>query len=96
VPILLQALGRLVNRPEVLVCDGYGIAHPRRFGLACHISDGLAILWCGEESVHRHLCRAGIAEGQMVAAGRRPRGPRPCGANADRHKAGIRIRGPSH
>ena len=37
VPILLEALGKLVNRPDVLVCDGYGIAHPRRFGLACHV-----------------------------------------------------------
>jgi len=37
VPILLEVLGKLVSRPEVLVCDGYGIAHPRRFGLACHM-----------------------------------------------------------
>lgn len=37
VPILLEALGKLVSQPEVLVCDGYGVAHPRRFGLACHI-----------------------------------------------------------
>ncbi len=37
VPILLAALERLAVRPDVLVCDGYGIAHPRRFGLACHI-----------------------------------------------------------
>ncbi|GAB3852900.1 endonuclease V [Micromonospora andamanensis] len=37
VPILLAALGRLGSRPEVVVCDGYGVAHPRRFGLACHL-----------------------------------------------------------
>lgn len=36
-PLLMRALQRLTNRPEVLVCDGYGIAHPRRFGLACHV-----------------------------------------------------------
>jgi deoxyribonuclease V len=36
-PILQEALGKLECRPEVLVCDGYGIAHPRRFGLACHV-----------------------------------------------------------
>jgi deoxyribonuclease V len=36
-PILLEALGKLTRQPEVLVCDGYGVAHPRRFGLACHI-----------------------------------------------------------
>ncbi|WP_213011891.1 endonuclease V [Paractinoplanes toevensis] len=36
-PLLLEALGRLETPPEVLVCDGYGIAHPRRFGLASHL-----------------------------------------------------------
>ena len=37
VPILLEALEGLTGRPDVLVCDGYGVAHPRRFGLACHL-----------------------------------------------------------
>ncbi|WP_431728994.1 endonuclease V [Verrucosispora sp. TAA-831] len=37
VPILLTTLGRLSRRPDTVVCDGYGIAHPRRFGLACHL-----------------------------------------------------------
>jgi deoxyribonuclease V len=36
-PLLLEALGRLERKPEMLVCDGYGIAHPRRFGLASHL-----------------------------------------------------------
>lgn len=36
-PALISALGRLTVEPDVLVCDGYGIAHPRRFGLACHL-----------------------------------------------------------
>ena len=37
VPSLLEALSGLTVQPDVLVCDGYGIAHPRRFGLACHL-----------------------------------------------------------
>ena len=36
-PALISALERLTVEPDVLVCDGYGIAHPRRFGLACHL-----------------------------------------------------------
>ena len=36
-PIVLRACARLRARPDVLVCDGQGIAHPRRFGLACHV-----------------------------------------------------------
>ncbi|HZG68319.1 MAG TPA: deoxyribonuclease V [Herpetosiphonaceae bacterium] len=36
-PAILEALGRLEARPDLLLCDGAGYAHPRRFGLACHI-----------------------------------------------------------
>ncbi|MET7748811.1 deoxyribonuclease V [Micromonospora sp. NPDC005367] len=36
-PALLAALDRLTSLPELLVCDGHGFAHPRRFGLACHL-----------------------------------------------------------
>lgn len=36
-PALLAALDRLAVRPDLLVCDGHGLAHPRRFGLACHL-----------------------------------------------------------
>ena len=36
-PALLDALGELATTPDAIVCDGYGLAHPRRFGLACHL-----------------------------------------------------------
>ena len=36
-PAALAALGRLNSRVDVLICDGQGYAHPRRFGLACHL-----------------------------------------------------------
>jgi deoxyribonuclease V len=37
VPALLVALDRLGAPPDLLLCDGQGLAHPRRFGLACHL-----------------------------------------------------------
>lgn len=37
VPVLLAALKKLDELPDVLFCDGQGYAHPRRFGLACHL-----------------------------------------------------------
>ncbi len=37
VPALLAALKKLRTKPDLLLCDGQGLAHPRRFGLACHI-----------------------------------------------------------
>lgn len=36
-PPILSAYSRLRRRPDVLLLDGQGIAHPRRFGLACHL-----------------------------------------------------------
>ncbi|MEU1983902.1 endonuclease V [Nocardia sp. NPDC019395] len=37
VPALTRALERLTVEPDVLICDGHGLAHPRRFGLAAHL-----------------------------------------------------------
>jgi deoxyribonuclease V len=36
-PLVLQALEKLTKPPDLLLCDGQGLAHPRRFGLACHL-----------------------------------------------------------
>lgn len=36
-PAVLKAFKRLHHPPDCLLCDGQGIAHPRRFGLACHL-----------------------------------------------------------
>jgi deoxyribonuclease V len=36
-PPVLKALERLATAPDLVVCDGYGIAHPRRLGLASHL-----------------------------------------------------------
>ena len=36
-PVILRALSALPQTPDLLVCDGQGIAHPRRFGVACHL-----------------------------------------------------------
>ncbi|MFD7713710.1 endonuclease V [Streptomyces sp. NPDC059786] len=37
IPTVLAALGALPCAPGLVVCDGYGLAHPRRFGLASHL-----------------------------------------------------------
>ena len=36
-PLVLGALAMLSVAPDVILVDGQGMAHPRRFGLACHI-----------------------------------------------------------
>jgi deoxyribonuclease V len=37
VPVLAEAYQMLVHKPDVLVMDGHGIAHPRRIGVASHL-----------------------------------------------------------
>lgn len=36
-PAVLAALNALKTTPDIILCDGQGIAHPRRFGIASHL-----------------------------------------------------------
>ncbi|WP_026087676.1 deoxyribonuclease V [Chlorogloeopsis fritschii PCC 9212] len=37
IPAVLDALEKIKLTPDIILCDGQGIAHPRRFGIACHL-----------------------------------------------------------
>lgn len=49
-PAVIAALQQLRVRPDLLICDGQGIAHPRRFGIACHVGllAGLPSIGCAK------------------------------------------------
>ena len=63
-PALLEALGRLRRRPDLLVVDGHGIAHPRRLGIAAHIG-----LWVDIPTVG---CAKSRLTGMYSAVGENP------------------------
>jgi len=84
IPALLDALAKLGALPDLLLCDGQGLAHPRRFGLACHLgvltgipSIGVAkSLLVGEHAPLPHArgsWRPLLHQGEIVGAALRTR-----------------------
>ncbi len=60
-PVVIEAWNRLKTMPDCLICDGHGFAHPRRFGLACHL--GLLL----------DLPSIGCAKSRLVGTHQEPR-----------------------
>jgi len=64
-PAVLGALRKLKGRTDAIICDGHGLAHPRRFGIACHIGVivGLPTLGCGKSRLIGDYKEPGLKRG---------------------------------
>jgi len=80
-PAGLEAWERLRTRPDCLICDGHGYAHPRRFGFACHF--GLLV----------DLPTIGFAKRVLIGSFKAPGAPR--GSTSDLVDGGEVIGQPS-
>jgi deoxyribonuclease V len=76
-PAILAVLRALRTEPDALMCDGQGLAHPRRFGIACHVG-----VLCDRPTL-------GVAKSRLVGEHREPGPGR--GSRAALYDRGERI-----
>jgi deoxyribonuclease V len=74
-PVVLAAMRKLRATPDGLMLDGHGLAHPRRFGLACHVGliCDLPAIGCAKSRLtgrHREPGRKRGATAALEAEGR--------------------------
>lgn len=69
IPSLLEAWDQLKTKPDVLMLDGQGMAHPRRFGIACHagLLLDLPTIGCAKSILVGRHDELGIEAGSQAA-----------------------------
>lgn len=68
-PAILAALRKLRREPDAIMCDGQGLAHPLRFGIACHIGviTGRPTLGCAKSLLVGDCAEPRAARGSRSA-----------------------------
>ena len=67
-PVGLAALAELATPPDLVVVDGHGRAHPRRFGIACHLGVLLdrPTIGCAKSILVGHAAEPGPSPGDWT------------------------------
>ncbi len=67
-PALLKAFAKVQTRPDVVMIDGQGIAHPRRLGIASHIGLWLKVpcIGCAKSRLTGKMKEPGLAAGSIA------------------------------
>lgn len=68
-PVLLRCFRKLRHTPDVVMADGHGLAHPRRFGIASHLGLilDLPALGCAKSILCGKHAPLGIERGATAA-----------------------------
>lgn len=82
IPGILEVARKLRTTPDALLCDAQGLAHPRRFGLACHLG-----LWLDLPTV-------GCAKSRLCGEYREPAVAKGCATRLvlDGEQVGVVLR----
>lgn len=67
IPALALAFEKLAREPDLMLVDGQGVAHPRRFGLAAHLGllAGVPTIGCAKSRLCGEAAEPGPERGSM-------------------------------
>ena len=68
IPVLAEALRSLSMTPDLIMVDGQGLAHPRRFGVACHLGllTGVPTIGCAKSILTGSHSPLGLERGSQA------------------------------
>ncbi|QNL49609.1 endonuclease V [Olivibacter sp. SDN3] len=69
VPALVKVIDQLPVKPDVIMVDGHGIAHPRRMGIAAHLGAvcGIPTLGCAKKKLYGKYIEPELLKGSYTS-----------------------------